>query len=453
MEQRTDATHALVQGFAALVFLLLIAVQAVGGNPFPWSDEWGLVPPAIGVRPLSWTWLWQQHVDHRLPVQKLLQVLLLRASVLDFRVLVFANAALAFLAARFLLASIRSYRGRSEAGDLLVPLILLNPGFTPFVWGFQFQFLSSVLSSVCILALLLRDARLERHASLALCTLFASILAFCGMNGALSAAVASIAIVLFVNRTGSFATDPEVRARTFWHALPLLAALGVFFAWTPSSVSGWNGDRESRSLGGMVEILLQLIHPRSGAQPPVDPALLIAFDWILYAAAILLLIGRICHARKQRQAIDAGVFGMALVLSTAGLVLASVSVGRAGPWSPGVHLHYGYLASLLPLVCWIVVSTQAPRTCAVVASLVLLPLYGGIYAKDLGLRREHFAQRRNDIVRIGADLDSGMSVRDFVVRNNRLFSHIDDERSRRSVESAVSMLREAGVAPWASLTP
>lgn len=453
MGKSTDATHRVVQGFAALGFLVLVYLQILGGNPFPWSDEWALIPPAIGAQPLSWEWLWAQHVDHRLPIQKLFQVLLLKASVVDFRILVFANAVLAYLATTALLASIRSYRGRSHLGDALVPLILLNPGFMPFEWGFQFQFLSSVVLTLCILALLLRDTADGGSSATALGATCALLLAFCGLNGAIFATVLSAGLLARVRSVTPLGDGPGGRGAALLLALPLLAVLVVVLTWTPSSASGWNDGSGLRRIGERLPIVFSLIHARSWAPPPGPPAIYFAVDWLLYASAIGLLGARFWGARKTGPPIDSGLFGMAVVMLATVIVLLGVAIGRTKDWSSGVRLHYGYLATILPVVAWIVVSTQAPRKIAAAAGVALVLIFAGTYARNVELKREQFLQRRQDFVRIAGDLGAGMSVKDFVGRNNRYFFHVDDEKTRRPVERAVSLLRTAGVQPWGRLAP
>jgi hypothetical protein len=187
--------------------------------------------------------------------------------------------------------------------------------------------------------------------------------------------------------------------------------------------------------------------------PPVAPGLYFAAESLLYVAAIGLLGRRFLETRRAREPIDLGLVGAALVMLATVLVLASVAIGRVSSWSPGLHLHYGYLATILPLASWVVVSTLAPRRVALAAGLALVAMYAGIYGKNVGLRREQLLQREQDRLRIVADLDSGMAVVDFVERNNRLLTYVDDENARRRVEQAVSMLREAGVQPWARLAP
>ena len=115
-------------------------------RPYAWVDDW------IYARPLEfrtlhewWVWLWQQHVDHRIPIQKLTNFFILSWSGFDYRWLVGINFLMAVISTAFLVEAARVYRGRRSVGDVAIPFIVLNFGMGYTQWGFHFQFTSSIL--------------------------------------------------------------------------------------------------------------------------------------------------------------------------------------------------------------------------------------------------------------------------------------------------------------------
>lgn len=110
---RYDLLQYLLQAISFSCFIILLAYQFLGANSFPYTDDWHFLDYVLGIKPISWDWLWQLHVDHRLPLQKILQVPLLWFSSADYRILVFANAVFAYVAVLFMLKVVRLYRGRA----------------------------------------------------------------------------------------------------------------------------------------------------------------------------------------------------------------------------------------------------------------------------------------------------------------------------------------------------
>ena len=74
--------------FNFFCFSLLIFLLHFYRNPFPYSDEWNFISKAIGAEPFTWDWVWAQHSDHRIPIQKIFQITLLRLTGYDFGFLI-----------------------------------------------------------------------------------------------------------------------------------------------------------------------------------------------------------------------------------------------------------------------------------------------------------------------------------------------------------------------------
>lgn len=439
-----------VKAVAAFCFLFLVFVQILAANPFPYSDEWGLVPYALGSEPLSWEWLWAQHVDHRIPLQKLVQVLLLRAGSVDFRVLVIANAVLAYLVTRLLLSAVKGYRGYTSLGDALIPLLLLNPGFGPFLWGFQMQFMSSVLLTLCALALLLRSGRPPSDGDWVAASGCLALLAFCGMNGAVLAGMLALALLVHLQFTRPFMGPAAAWAvRGLLVAAMLVVGL-ILLSWHPSGASGVAADMSLlETARAVTSNWVRLMSPRGWRLPPAAPDVYFLFNGLLYAAAITLMARRLWSDRTMPGGPGAGPVFLLVLLTGMSALLFSIAIGRAAYWSPGLEIHYGYLALCLPLASWVILSTELSRKTAAAAALILLVVYGAMYIENARLSVDWYVkEQRRKVSVVLADIGSGMPLDDFVDKHILLFFYLDSENSRRWLKEGIRTLKRAGIEPY-----
>lgn len=132
-------------GLAGVCFCLLVGFTTVYGNPFPYSDEWHLIPHLVNG--ITWDdagWFLRPHGDHQIGILKIYYSVVFAILPLDFRIVKSMNSVLLFVGCLYFLhtlGKIRKYR----MGDLAIPLILLNPAYSTSFLGFSFQFMSSTL--------------------------------------------------------------------------------------------------------------------------------------------------------------------------------------------------------------------------------------------------------------------------------------------------------------------
>jgi len=109
------------------------------GSDVPFWDEWNLVDPLTGARPITLEWLWSPHNGHRILLPKLLLLGLYKLSGSDFRVgMYFDVAALAAIAAAMMWASRRMRQGEPSYVDAVFPLLLLHLGqYGNLLWSWQ----------------------------------------------------------------------------------------------------------------------------------------------------------------------------------------------------------------------------------------------------------------------------------------------------------------------------
>ena len=137
----------------AVAFASILVSIARDGRNVPFEEDWLMVGPMTGHEPDLPRWLWSQNSEHRLPLPRLVNLVLLRATG-DFRsTMMFDAAAIAAVAAAMILVARRLRGGRTSLADAFFPLLLLHLGnWDNLVWGWQIQF---VLPTVLACALLL----------------------------------------------------------------------------------------------------------------------------------------------------------------------------------------------------------------------------------------------------------------------------------------------------------
>ena len=130
------------------------------GRNHPYADDWAMVPGLTEAKPLSLSWLWAQHNEHRIPLPKLVYHVVTKLSNYDFRAgMLFNFVALALSLGCILTA--RKVRGECVYTDAFFPLALLQWGNQALSWSFHIAFTCAmVLTCIFLLVLVLRGRRL-----------------------------------------------------------------------------------------------------------------------------------------------------------------------------------------------------------------------------------------------------------------------------------------------------
>ncbi len=112
----------------------------------PFWDDWIHVPVVAGQSPPTWGWLWGQHNEHRIPLPKLIGLVLHRGSGMNAAWGTGLNALVLMTASLLLLRTLAKSRGRPLWTDAFVPLLLLHWGhWENLTWPFQIGFVLPVL--------------------------------------------------------------------------------------------------------------------------------------------------------------------------------------------------------------------------------------------------------------------------------------------------------------------
>src|SRR5258708_39468982 len=108
---------------------VVIGCIALYGRNVHLAEDWDMVPALIGQEPNLLEWLWAQNNEHRLPLQKAIYLVLLKASGGDFRIGMIANTLmLGGLSLASILTARRLLGGRTRLSDACFPLACLLAG-------------------------------------------------------------------------------------------------------------------------------------------------------------------------------------------------------------------------------------------------------------------------------------------------------------------------------------
>jgi hypothetical protein len=170
--------------FAAKLLAAVVFLRLYASNVPSW-DDWDMVPTVTHNQPVTWSWLWSQHNEHRVPLPRLVFLGLNRVFGVDMRVTMYFDVlVLAALAAAMIVAATR-LRGRASAADAFFPLALLNLGQAAnLLWGWQLQFFASVaLASVALIAMVRAGQGIGWRRPAVIVGACALLLPLCGANG------------------------------------------------------------------------------------------------------------------------------------------------------------------------------------------------------------------------------------------------------------------------------
>lgn len=320
-------------------------------RPYAWVDDWIFTVPLQFTSLSEWVkWIFAQHVDHRIPIQKIVSYLVLKSSGFDYRYMVGFNYLMAIGLTWALLYVAKTYRGRLTAGDLIIPLAILQymNGFTQ--WGTHFMFLSSIFFLGLFVFFCFRYSETGRRSFLiaAGCAIIAE--SFTGIPGMIPATIAAIVTLGWL----FYRPQPKQGLPIALFSLVLLINAILWSEWTPysaSSLKQFDPHQFALYFRGLVISSITLFSYEHATLK------------FIFLFSVFLIASAICAQRALRGSlsfIDAVIW---LPAATSLLVIMSVAIGRSaiqGAWAPGISLHYGFLSVLIPLMSWIVASKYLP---------------------------------------------------------------------------------------------
>lgn len=421
------ATYALV---ASLGGLLLYA--AALSAPYPYADDW-LYASAPSVKSTTEfvLWLFAQHVDHRIPLQKGVHWLLLQLSGYDFRWLIGLNVLIAIATCAVFIELARVCRGCRSWMDVCIPLIVLNPALPPFLWGFQMQFaVPTFAAGVSALLLATRDGDNGFRHVLFAC-LAALVSAASGMNGVVTASICLIAITAFL----------WLDRRTVRPGLPEFLSMAVTTAlvaaywctWTPSArTSG------SHIAAGQLWSALQAL-----ASAGLANWLYTSPGWKVLVQVSMLALGAFALLRRlvlsPRQWVPVCVVaGQSLAL----LLAAAIGRSETPEWTWMHALHYGFISAGLSVAALTAISATRRLSLLTLPAVVFFGYACGMNT-DWRLRTVHDATP--NIQSVMQTLSTEHDIERLTREHMQDFWWIkDDPRGLATVTNGIRVIRSLG---------
>jgi len=427
----------------ASALAIVLGFIARDGRNLPFEEDWLMVAPMTHHEPHLGAWLWSQNSEHRLPLPRLVNLALLRATG-DFRsTMVFDTLILAAVAAGMIVSARRLRGGRASLADAFFPLLLLHLGqWDNLLWAWQIQFvLPTVLVCVVLMAILANpssppDGLLGVGAALAVASL-----PLAGANGLVLAPplAAWLVYAWWVGRSTRAAANRPAAAAVGGVAALLLC--GVYFI--GYQASPWN--EVSPGIAATLATTAKFVIYGLG---PVTAKAWVVFGAVcamVLAASLAALLLALSTQDQERTRI----VGLLAYFVACGILAAALGWGRAGRVAELGRMSPRYTLLAAPLLCAAYFTLLlygsarlrrwGPASLALVAVL-LFPLN----TREGLKRRDWFGAGMQSFER---DIASGASIDSLAQRHYQFLLHWDEPLMAESMRQ----LRDDGFAPFRHL--
>lgn len=439
----------------SLRFLAVLAVWLAGvatvlicivlyGRDIPLAEDWQVVPPLTGREPDLLAWAWEQNNEHRLPVQKLLYLGLLKLSGGDFRIGMVANLAIVSSICLAMLLVARQLRGgRTALADAAFPLALLHLGhYENLVWGWQIQFVVAfALTSGLLLVIVAERWPLRRGPALAAGAALI-LLPLTGANGVLMAPF--LALWLGV---GAWMYRKEVTAR--WIPGWLMGCTGLALALAGFYLAEYQPPEWAPPNPGLLPTLITAVKFMAMCLGPVGakPRLSLVLIPVVLAGLVATVMVLISALHQHGGAERFRAFGLLLFAAGSAALVIAMGWGRAG-WVPSFGMPDRYALLSVPTLCgaffvWLLYGPPMLRGRAIamfaLVTVFFLPLN---VRAGLGWRDYYLA----GMSLVEGDLCRGVDLAELADRHVRFLMHWN----RGALQERMRLLEEAGIGPWAT---
>lgn len=435
-------------GSSAFAWGLWAALTA-GAGAFVWQfgpnlpiwDDFAVVDFALGRRRVTLGWLWSLHNEHRIPLPKLL-LLLLDRGVHDFR----AGMALSVAALAGLSAGALAMAGRRAGGarvyDGLLPLVLLNLSHhANLLWSWQVQFVLSTAIAGGLILLIAARPGWPGPSRAAAAGVGLAALGLCGANGV--ALVPALAAWLLAGSAVAWASRRHGPALGMLAAtIPGLAIVALYF-------SGDHGASHHPAAPGLIAVArtsLQFLALLFGVGATnAWPAAGLAALALIGSSALIVIWAALFGPVEGRPR----ALGLLCALAAMGSLVLGMGWGRAGSGEfVGLEPRYATLIAPLWLAAffaWDLHSIPAVRR-VLLTSLFAVNLVLLWPETRLGL--DAGREKAAKAARFVRDVREGVPLHRLARRHTPFLFPSQDELARE-----LSVLRDARVGVFAAIRP
>jgi hypothetical protein len=428
--------------WAATLASILTAIAHEGRN-IPFEEDWLMVAAMTGHEPDLARWLWSQNSEHRLPVPRIVNLALLRATR-DFRAtMVFDTLALGAGAAAMIVVARRLRNGRSSLADAFFPLLLLHLGnWDNLVWAWQIQFVLPTVLALALLVIIVATPALPAFGVTAAAALALVALPLSGANGLLFAPTLA-AWFAFAARRGRHDSGRRAAASGLAvgaAALAVLLSVAYFLGYESSP---WN--QPSPGVAATLQTSGKFL--ALGVGPAAASA------WLPFGMIGMLImlaaVWTLASAWNRRPDDRIRVVGLLAFLAAVAVMALAVGWGRAGRAAATGRMPTRYVLLAAPGLCaaYFALLLYGRGRLARVGPAALGVLLALLFPLNtrIGLeRRDWFGAGMSAFER---DLAAGMPPTELAARHHSFMLHWDEAL----MVSSMQLLRNARIGPFARL--
>jgi len=183
---RSDrSARAFVWSIWLVMMLVALVSFAKYGQNIPLAEDWLLVSPLTGNEPNLANWLWAQNNEHRIPLPRLILLVLLKATHGDFRAGMFFSIITLGVLSLAMIRVARSLRGgRTSLADAFFPIALLHLGnWENLFWSWQLSLVLPTALTCAVLLVLVSHRALATPGATVVAGISLVLLPLCGASG------------------------------------------------------------------------------------------------------------------------------------------------------------------------------------------------------------------------------------------------------------------------------
>jgi hypothetical protein len=433
---RPSLRASVVWGTWALLSAGLVGYVWQVNDDLPVADDWHLVPAYTGHEAVTLSWLWAPHNEHRLPLPKLLLVVVGAATGHDYRTGVLLSAlGLSALAALMIVTAGR-LRGGPSLADVFIPMALLHWGQSEtLLISYALNLAASTVLAGLALLLLVRVRGVPTTGQGFLFGLLLLALPLCGFNGVVLVPPLAVwlivaAVVRWRSGGAKGRRDGAVWSALALAALVLVAVCVLTMHRTPESSLRPTAEQVVRTAAQFFA---------EGLGPFAESS------WPLSGVAVAVLAALTLFRLRQEWRADtaARLRVLGLLAFGAALVALALAVG----WGRGVigdragfMTRYSTLAAPALCLAYFVARSAPRRTLAAVLTVAMV----GVFLYNTGRGIERAAARREKMRRVQADVAAGLTSAELAKK----WSDIYNPRAEALLADFFEMLRQTRQGPF-----
>ena len=344
---------------AVWLMMSLLAARHIAryGRNVPIGDDFTLIPYWTGEKPVTLSYLWAQHNEHRVPFYKIILVSLGWLTEADVRAGMWLNFTLLSATALFASLQLGRIRRQSNWTDAIIPLLLLHLGHTrTLTFTGMLHPVGCTVINFTILMLIGRIPRqrmsLRRALALVVCV---ACLTGWGAN--------SLPVVPVLGAWLAYAGWHQWRHR---RSVGALLFLGAVMAWALCGLYllGWHRNPGHPVSPGVRQSLWSFVNVLSLASGHVNTP-----HRIFYALAVVvaLIVAAAVAVRVVRRFPDERLRATGLLAVLMGVLAMALAIGHARTWyadTASFGLHYVLVMSPMLVAAYLIVALHAPPRAA-----------------------------------------------------------------------------------------